>query len=123
MNKCLTISFRFARICTTKITSTDFELFSSFYYSDHFDYFDRFEMIFYNRYCNDRVFHNFNISFKIDSCRCRIYHHDFFCRVFDNSFDRDHRLDHYFESHSAMRQRRFNQFDCKLKSMLLDVLD
>jgi hypothetical protein len=119
MNKCLTIFSRFVRICTTEITSTDLELFSSFYYSDYFDYFDRSEMIFYNRCYNDRVFHNFNASFKIDSCRCRIYHHDFLCRVFYNSFDRDRRLDHYSESHSAMRQRRFDQFDCRAE---IDVI-
>jgi hypothetical protein len=113
MNKCLTIFFRFARVCTTEITSIDFELFSNFYCFDHFDYFDRFEMTFYNRYCNDRVFHNFNTSFEIDLCHYRIYHHNFFCRVFYNFFDHDRRFDHYFESHSAMRQRRFDQLDCK----------
>jgi hypothetical protein len=113
MNKCLTISFRFIRICTTKITSFDSELFSSLYCSDHFDYFDHSEMIFYNHCCNDRVFRNFNTSLEIDSCRCRIYHHDFLCRVFYNSFCRDRCLDHYSVSHSVMRQRRFDRFDCK----------
>jgi hypothetical protein len=119
MNKCLTISSWFARICTTEITSIDSELFSSFYCFDHFDYSDRSEVIFYNRCCNDRVFHNFNTSFEVDSCRCRIYHHDFLCRVFYNLFDRDRRFDHYFESHSAMRQRRFDQLDCKIE---IDVI-
>jgi hypothetical protein len=103
MNKCLMIFSRFVWICTIKITSIDFKLFSNFYYFDHFDYFNHFKMIFYNRYCNNRVFHNFNKSFKIDSCRYRIYHHDFLCRVFYNFFVRDRRLDHYSESHFAMR--------------------
>jgi hypothetical protein len=115
MNKCLTISFRFIRICTTKITSTDFELFSSFYCFDHFDYFDRFEMIFYKLYCNDRVLRNFNTSFKIDSCRCRIYYHDFLCRIFYNYFRRDRRFDHYSELRSATRQNRIDRFDCKIE--------
>jgi hypothetical protein len=113
MNKCLTIFSRFTRICTTKITSTDFELFSSLYCFDYFDYFDRSEMIFYNHCCNDRVLRNFSTSFEIDSCHCRIYHHDFLCRVFYNSFCRDRRFDHYSVSHFVMRQRRFDRFDCK----------
>jgi hypothetical protein len=115
MNKCLTISFRFVRVCTTEITLINFELFLSFYCFDHFDYFDRSEIIFYNRYCNDRVLRIFNTSFEINSCRCRIYFHDFLCRVFYNFFDRDHRFDHYSESHSVMRQRRFDQFDCQIE--------
>ncbi len=113
MNKCLTISSRFIRVYTTKITSIDSELFSNFYCSDHFDYFDRFEMTFYNHCCSDRVLRNFNTSFEIDSCRCRIYHIDFFCRVFYNSFCRDRRLDHYSELRSATRQSRIDRFDCK----------
>ncbi len=101
--------------CTTEITSTDFELFLSLYCFDHFDYFDRSEVTFYSRCCSDRVLHNFNTSLEIDSCRCRIYHHDLLCRVFYNLFDRDRRLDSYSESHSAMRQRRFDQFDCRIE--------
>ncbi len=115
MNKCLTIFSRFTRICTTKITSTDFEFFSSFYCSDHSDYFDRFEVIFYNHCCNDHVSRNFNTSFEIDSCRCRIYLHDFLCRVFYNLLCRDHRFDYYSELHFVMRQRRFDRFDCKIE--------
>jgi hypothetical protein len=115
MNKCLTISSRFIRICTTKITSIDFKLFSSFYCFDHFDYFDHSEMIFYNHCYNDRVFRNFNTSFKIDSCRYQIYHHDFFCRVFYNFFCRDRRFDHYFELRFATRQNRVDRFDCKIE--------
>ncbi len=115
MNKCLTIFSRFIRICTTKITSINFELFSSLYYFDYFDYFDSFEMIFYNRYCNNRVFRNFSTSFKIDSCCYRIYHHDFLCRVFYNSFCCDRRFDHYFELRFATRQNRINRFDCKIE--------
>ncbi len=113
MNKCLMIFSRFIRICTTKITSTDFEFFSNFYCSDHFDYFDRSEIIFYNHCCNDRVLRNFNTSLEIDSCRCRIYHHDLLCRVLYNSFCRDRRLDHYSELRSATRQNRVDRFDCK----------
>jgi hypothetical protein len=119
MNKYLTISSRFIRICTTKITSIDFELFSSLYCFDHFDYFDRFEMIFYKRYCNDRVLRNFNTLLEIDSCRCQIYHHDFFCRVLYNSFCRDRRFDHYSVSHFVMRQCRFDRFDCRTE---IDVI-
>jgi hypothetical protein len=115
MNKCLTISSRFTRICTTKITSIDFEFFSSFYYFNHFDYFDRFEMIFYNHCCNDRVLRNFNTSFEIDSCRCRIYHHDFLCRVLYNSFCRDRRFNHYSELRFKTRQNRIDRFDCKVE--------
>jgi hypothetical protein len=106
---------RFIRICTMKITSIDFEFFSNFYYFDHFDYFNRFKMIFYNYCCNDRVFRNFNTLLKIDSCRCRIYHHDFLCRVFYNSFCRDRRFDHYSELRFATRQNRIDRFDCKIE--------
>jgi hypothetical protein len=113
MNKYLTIFSRRIRICTTEITSIDFELFSNFYCFDHFNYFDRSEVIFYNRYCNDRVFRNFNTSFKIDSCRCWIYRYDFLRRVFYNSFCHHHRLDHYSELRSATRQNRVDRFDCK----------
>jgi hypothetical protein len=103
----------------TKITSTDFEFFSNFYCSNYFDYFDRSEMTFYNYCCNDRVFRNFNTSLEIDSCRCRIYHHDFFCRDLYNFLCRDHRFDHYFVSHFVMRQRRFDRFDYKIE---IDVI-
>jgi hypothetical protein len=60
-------------------------------------------MIFHNRYYNDRVFRNFNTLFNINSCRYRIYHHDFLRRVFYNFFDRDRRFDYYSELRSMTR--------------------
>jgi hypothetical protein len=113
MNKCLTISSRFIQVCTTKTTSIDSELFSSFYCSDHSDYSDRSEMTFYSHCCSDHVLRNFNTSLKVDSCRCRIYHHDFLCRVLYNFLCRDRRLDHYSELRFETRQSRVDRFDCK----------
>jgi hypothetical protein len=115
MNKCLTISFQFVRVCTMKITSIDFEYFSNFYYFNHFNYFNHFKMIFYNRYYNNRVFRNFNTSFEINSCRCRIYHHDFFCRVFYNFFVT---MIVSIIILNCVLQRikiRIDRFDCKIK--------
>jgi hypothetical protein len=90
---------------------------------NHFDYFDHFEMIFYNRYCNDRFFRNFNTLIEIDSCRYQIYRHDLFYRVFYNFFVTI--IASIIILNCALRRVKIESIDSivELKSILLNVFE